>query len=562
MLEKIFETKDTVVREVFRDGYLFEMPPHQRPYAWTTEETEQLLDDLIRAALNGTNSEEAYFLGSIVLAKTGDSPSHQVIDGQQRLTTLTILFCVLRELAIDRRAKESLDNLVREKGDIFAGSKDRFRLSVRDRDKDFFQENIQKEGRLKSFVQETAEQPTDSRKHFHENAKLLWNRLSIETQERRDTLSAFIVQKCHLIMVTASDIISAHRIFSVLNARGLNLDATDILKAEILGYVPTNRQDEYTRKWEVIEDDVGRDEFRNSFAHIYVIYNKNRYHRELAEAFKRDVLDKYEIGGTAFVDKVLEPYAEEYEAIYKAMYESSGDPGAVNMYLRYLGWLDNEDWIPPVLAFYHENRSDEVLLLQFLKEFERLAYGLFILRIRRDPRINRFARTISALENGGELFGENGPLDLAPNEKRDILRALDRPVYQNQTRRFTAPLLARLNNALADTPISDFAKATVEHVLPQNPQPGSGWLEAFPDAEEREEWTHKLANLVLLSRKKNARAQNFDFARKKNEYFRGHGIPSFALTTQVIGKTEWTSEVLKLRQIYLIDVLKREWRLG
>ena len=151
MLEKKFETKDTVIREVFRDGYLFEMPPHQRPYAWTTDETEQLLEDLMLAALNGTK-EEAYFLGSIVLVKRSDSVTHQVIDGQQRLTTLTILFCVLRELAQAPDAKESLDNRVREKGDIFAGSKDRYRLSVRERDQDFFRYNIQEQGRLANFV--------------------------------------------------------------------------------------------------------------------------------------------------------------------------------------------------------------------------------------------------------------------------------------------------------------------------------------------------------------------------------------------------------------------------
>lgn len=561
MLEKKFETKDTVIREVFRDGYLFEMPPHQRPYAWTTDETEQLLEDLMLAALNGTK-EEAYFLGSIVLVKRSDSVTHQVIDGQQRLTTLTILFCVLRELAQAPDAKESLDNRVREKGDIFAGSKDRYRLSVRERDQDFFRYNIQEQGRLANFVKQTTVPGADSRQRFHENAQLLWERLSAETQERRDILSAFILQKCHLIMVTASDDISAHRIFSVLNARGLNLDATDILKAEILGYVPASRQDEYTRKWEDIEDDMGRDEFRNLFAHLYVIYNKNRYHRELAEAFKRDVLAEHEISGMPFIDKVLIPYAADYEVVANAAYEGGRDADAVNMYLRQLGWLDNEDWIPSVMAFFHRNPDDEPALLRFLKEFDRLAYSLFVLRVRRDPRINRYSRTLNAIENGDDLFADDGPLDLARQEKRDILRALDGTIYQKQTRRFTAPLLARLSNAIADPPISEFAKVTVEHVLPQNPPSGSEWLASFKDDEKREDWTNRLANLVLLSHKKNARAQNFDFTRKKDEYFKRGGIPSFALTTQVIGKNEWNPKILERRQRYLINVLKQEWRLG
>ena len=561
----MFETKDLVIRQVFSDEYLFVMPPHQRPYAWTENETEALIEDLKLAALNGGGGNDEYFLGSIVLIKSPDSPAYQVIDGQQRLTTLTMLFCALRELSNNADARDSLDNLVREKGDLFSGSKDRYRLSVRDRDNDFFQENIQKSGRLPDFVSENPALSTDSRRHFFENAKVLWESLRDETEERRDALSTFIVQKCHIIVVTASNRTSAHRIFSVLNARGLNLDATDILKAEILGYVPANRQDEYTRKWEDIEDNLGREDFRDLFAHMYVIYNKNRYHRELAEAFRHDVLVRHEIGGVNFVDKVLEPYAEEYEVVSQAKYESPGDADGVNLYLQYLGWLDNTDWIPSVLAFYHRNRNDGAAMLEFLKEFERLAYGLLILRTRRDPRVTRYAKVLNAIEckrPKRPLIGKDGALDLTPTQKRDILRNLDGRIYENQPKRFTTPLLSRLSNAISDPPISDFAKVTVEHVLPQNPQDGSEWLQSFPDLEQREEWTHKLANLVLLSHKKNARAQNFDFARKKTEYFRRSGVVPYALTTQVIGKDEWTPAVLEARQRHLIDVLKKEWRLG
>ena len=559
MQQKTFEATELELRRVFSDDYLFEMPSHQRPYAWTTEETDELLRDLL-VAMN--NKEEAYFLGSIVLIRSSDSSAYQVIDGQQRLTTLTILFCVLRELSSEKDAKASLDHRVREKGDRYAGSKDRYRLTIRDRDNDFFQENVQKVCRLSEFVNETGKHSTESRQRIFENAKSLWKKLEKESDERRDALAEFIIQRCFLVVVTASDRTSAHRIFSVLNARGLNLDATDILKADILGYVPSNREAEYTRKWEDLEEDLGRDSFRNLFAHMYVIYNHNRYHRELAEAFRLDVLEKNELGGMRFVDDVLEPHADGYQVVSKGMYDGTGDADSVNLYLQYLGWLDNEDWIPPVMAFYHRNKDDGTALLKFLKDFDRLAYGLFILRIRRDPRINRYAEVLDAIETGNELSTDAaGPLALTSQERRDILRELDGRIYQNQPRRFTTPILARLSNAIADPPISEFAKVTVEHVLPQNPDESSEWLEIFPDTEEREEWTHRLANLVLLSHKKNARAQNYSFKRKQNEYFKREGIPSFALTSQVIGKSEWTPSVLQHRQEFLLNVLKKEWRL-
>ncbi|MXY46128.1 MAG: HNH endonuclease [Chloroflexi bacterium] len=213
------------------------------------------------------------------------------------------------------------------------------------------------------------------------------------------------------------------------------------------------------------------------------------------------------------------------------------------------------------MSFYHQNR-DSAALLRFLKNFDRLAYGLFILRMRRDPRISRYRIVLEAIEIGTEISADDdGPLALSTLEKRDIVRALDGTIYQNQTRRFTTPILARLSNAIADPPISEFNKVTVEHVLPQNPTADSEWVKAFSNPDEREEWTHRLANLVLLSHKKNSRARNFEFTRKKTEYFRRHGIPSFALTSQVIDKDEWSPALLERRQHYLLNVLKKEWRL-
>ena len=87
--------------KVFCNDYMFEIPYYQRPYAWTTEEVGELLDDLLFAM--DKDAEAPYFLGSIVLIK-GDSPDSKVIDGQQRLTTLTILLCTMRELAENRES--------------------------------------------------------------------------------------------------------------------------------------------------------------------------------------------------------------------------------------------------------------------------------------------------------------------------------------------------------------------------------------------------------------------------------------------------------------------------
>lgn len=84
----------------------------------------------------------------------------------------------------------------------------------------------------------------------------------------------------------------------------------------------------------------------------------------------------------------------------------------------------------------------------------------------------------------------------------------------------------------------------------------------FPDQADRDGWVHRLANLVLLSRKKNSEAQNFDFETKKEKYFKSDkGVSPFVLTTQVLGQTEWTSELLKHRQAALLEKLRDLWSL-
>lgn len=103
---------------------------------------------------------------------------------------------------------------------------------------------------------------------------------------------------------------------------------------------------------------------------------------------------------------------------------------------------------------------------------------------------------------------------------------------------------------------------TVEHVLPQNPSAGSRWLADFPSEADRDLWVHRLANLVLLTRRKNSQAGNLDFDEKKSKYFSTKtGIANFALTSKVLGEKNWTLDVLKLRQADLIEAAENFWRL-
>ena len=542
------------LNNIFSDAYFFEIPQYQRPYAWNTEQVDDLLDDLLSAM--DRDEQSPYFLGSIVLIKNERDPKSDVVDGQQRLTTLTMLFCVLRDLATGKDQTE-LDDFVRQQGNSARGTQDRWRLTVRERDKSFFCDNVQVHGSIEEFINKDSYLFSDSQQLFQSNIDFLNRKLSALGEARRKSFVDFVAQQCYLVVVTATDRDAAYRIFSVMNDRGLDLSPTDILKAKIIGEISTSSQDGYSQKWENIEERIGRDGFRDLFTHIRMIKLKTKLRTTLQQDFQDSVL--VDVEGAEFIDNILEPYAGVYETLLDASYESSQGAEEVNRYLDYLRQLDNFDWFPPAMAFFLHCSADCEVLVRFIKDLERLAYGLFVWRANVNNRVNRYGEVLREIERGDDLFRIDSPLQLNAEEKSRFVSALDGQIYLQTPVRQT--LLKRLDSLLAGTGAKYEHKViTVEHVLPQNPHGDSEWVAWFPDREIRDSWTHRLANLVLLSRRKNSSASNLNFQDKKEKYFKSGSISPFVLTTSVLNETEWTPEVLERRQRELIQELSREWR--
>ena len=171
-MAKTLEAHDKLIREIFEGSYQFEIPDYQRPYAWTTEQATELFDDLYSAMqdarVSGASSQ--YFLGSIVLIKNDRDPKSSVVDGQQRLSTLTMLFAVLRTVMPD--AADDITDFLYKKGKVSLGEKNEYRLTAREEDADFFRTNIQEPGGIAQLVAST-DKLKDSRLRYRENATLL-----------------------------------------------------------------------------------------------------------------------------------------------------------------------------------------------------------------------------------------------------------------------------------------------------------------------------------------------------------------------------------------------------
>ena len=340
-MASVITATEQELKDVFNDKYLFEIPLYQRPYAWTTEQVDELLDDL-KDAMRRDN-EAPYFLGSVVLIKDDHDTLSQVVDGQQRLTTLTMLLCVLRDLSSNSDSKQEIDEFIRQKGSLYKGTEDIFRLLPRERDRKFFQENVQESNSTAKFLQQDPVKFTDSQRRMFANIRYLHRELTKLDEAERDRLGIYVAQKCLLVVVSASDEESAYRIFSVMNDRGLDLSPTDILKATIIGKIkPDDIQGIYAARWEGIEEKLGRDNFRDLFAHIRMIYRKDKLRGTLQKEFQEYVLVNLDAGksdsekSVTFCEDILEPYAEVYEIISTASYESSSNPDKVNALLQHL----------------------------------------------------------------------------------------------------------------------------------------------------------------------------------------------------------------------------------
>lgn len=555
--------KENILGKIFGDDYVFEIPMYQRPYVWEEGTVQQLLDDVRDAMSRG--GDEPYFLGSTVLIKGEGDTKSEVVDGQQRLTTLTMLFCVLRELSDNATVRSDLDKRVRAASDTIGGVEGKVRLRIRPQDQEFFEKYVQKNNSSEAYLSlnTKAKNLSDSQIHIAQNIKKLHEELEKLDEEARLKLAQYLDQNCYLVVVSASDVDSAYRIFSVMNNRGIPLSPTDILKAAVIGNIQDGSSDEYGKRWEDIEEELGRDDFRDLFAHIRTIYRKDKLRGTLQREFQDYVLSKYvgDKGAKRFVDDMLEPYADVYATVSREPYVTSGGAEKVNTLLQHLNRLDNFDWIPPAMEYFRRHEGQPDKLIKFTRDLERLAYGLFILRAYDTQRIMRYGKILTAIEQGDDLFLENSPLQLETKEKADILKTLGGDIYTQP--RIPKPLLLRLDSLLADAGAKyDQPVISIEHVLPQNPASDSDWIKLFPDSDERDEWTHRLANLVLLSRRKNSQASNYEFNAKKSAYFQKKGTAPFALTTQVVNESEWTPKVLECRQRELVGALKKEWRLG
>lgn len=548
--------------KIFSSDFDYTIPTYQRPYAWNEVQAGELLSDLLDFCKN--EQEDTYFLGSIVLIKEEGRPHAEVIDGQQRLTTLTILLAALTSL-FSGELRVDFENYIREPGRASQGLKPKPRLTLRERDRKFFEDYIQGLKFDELIALDAAKLENESQRNIRRNAELILQRLDAafgKDAVRLCEFGAFLVQRCFLVSVATPSQQSAFRVFSVLNSRGMDLLPTDIIKSDVIGSITASLQDQFTETWEELEVETGRDGFAEVFGHIRMIHAKDKARRSLLEEFRERVIAKTN-SPEDLVSKVIEPFTRAYLIAKQCRYVSTSSAAEVNATLKWLNRIDNSDWLPSAMKFLAEHEANVDYVVWFLRKLERLAAHMYICAYSVNARIERYARVLREMEQGHSFAQKISSIELTSEEKAISHRVLQGDIYSMPPRRRNY-LILRLDSFLVDGAATyDPSLLTIEHVLPQTVAEGSMWAQQWPSHNDRVIWLHRLANLVPLTQRRNSQAQNYDFDRKKIAYFGGkQGISSYALTTQVLNTTNWTPEAVAERQTQLLDVLNSRWELN
>ena len=555
--------KEYPLSKIFSSDFEYHIPGYQRPYSWTEEETGLLFDDLYEFFQE--EKSDNYFLGSIVLIKDEQKRYADVIDGQQRLTTLSILFASIADAFNDAAYKQTCKEYLQEKGNILAGIAAQPRLFLRDKDRDFFCKYIQ-EVQLNELAQlDPATLDSEAKQHIQKNCVLLGEKLNdaFLDDEQRVAFTQFLLTRCYLVVVSTPNQDSAFRVFSVMNDRGLELLPTDIIKSKVIGNLPEGIQEAYTDKWEELENLTGRDGFNEVFAHTRTMFVKERPKKVLQNEFEEYVL-KF-IPPKKLIDDYLVPYTKAYIQLKNCEFTATQNAEEINGLLYWLNRTSNADWMPSAIKFLAEHPNNSDYVLWFIRKLERLASYLLVTAQDVNHRVSRYKWLLVEMESrpDNSLAHPLLNIELTEWEKKQFAEALDGEIYTMTAQRRNY-IIQRLDSFVSDGGASYNQKLfTIEHVLPQHPAQGSEWLNLWPDEQVRKYWLNRIANLVPLTRQRNSAAQNYDFTTKKSKYFQSkNGTSSYTLTTQVLSETAWIPDIVKTRQEKLNEIFAKKWELN
>jgi Protein of unknown function DUF262/Protein of unknown function (DUF1524) len=564
-----FVTEQLTVLNLFSDRFVFEFPLYQRPYRWGEWQANALLEDLTDACQSGPSAGangNAYFLGSIVLVRRQGTRRALVLDGRQRLTTIAILIAVLRDLEGEERDKAHLDTLLNDARSAVRNIEPGSRLRIEGADGEALQSLVFGLGNTsQSLAQDDAiEDGIPERIERIANVVALYRGvLTTLDQKKRARLRDFLLHRCELVAVSASNEEKGLRIFQVLNTRGLSLSDVDLVKPDLLMLLAPGDRDLAAEKFDAADLALGSRNLGTLLRSIFFILR-----REVAPE-KRDRFSE------AFIDclrqtdakKVLLEDFEAYAQLMVAMQngelgfrDASKNPNQIVESLQRLGW-DSEDWGPVVLEILRQSGDDVDRAYEYLLALERTCYYSFITinseRASRETRRKYFAKAVEALVAGRDPTASHEGLWIPRHLMQQMFDALNQPFHTFQQR---AALLRRIEVALDPTDVHPLlSKAAVIHVMPPKLRNASDWKPQF-NAKSHRDHVNLLGNLILADPGQ-AQLAPRSFKDKKRILLERRRRHHFRTARDLELIPLWSPKEIRDRTNRMAESLQRLWQL-
>lgn len=558
-VNNLLDTSTVSLSDIIGNGKVYKVPSYQRDYSWKQDHWEDLWAD-ITSVISG---DSIHYMGSIVLQHKGDK-KYSVIDGQQRLSTLTLIVLAtiktlqtLIDQNIDKDNNIERVSLLTKK---FLGDKDpgsltySAKLELNENNNSFFQTHLM-----------VFRKPLNE-KTLGDSDKLLWQAYNFflgkitayfDNNQNGEDLANFlnkqVAERMLFIQIVVEDELSAYTVFETLNSRGVSLTVTDLLKNYLFSLSTKVDLEHVKEKWRKIVDTVGLDNFPAFLRHYWISKNKLIRQEYLFRAMKDVVKTSPRV--IELLDE-LERNAQLYNAL-----TNSSDPFWIGQKdqkkrVKEIELFKEKQALPILLASYNNLTPEEftkVLRVVSVITFRYTIIGGLHTNLKEDV-YNKAAIKISnnELTTASSIANEVKALYTSDKDfKNDFSTTA---INTKRNKKLVRYILFEIENHLAQTDIDyEDSPATIEHILPENA--GDDWVADFP-VSIQESLVYRLGNYTILEDDKNRACGSKNFEEKKAIY----QTSQYVMTKQIVAQC-WTPNTLDNRQTKLSDYASTSWRL-